>query len=246
MILKMRPVAVGGGDKTRGAFTLIELLTVMAIILILAGLILSIAGNANYKGSLARASGEIQAFSAAIESYKTDNGAYPRITAANGASNSYTTDTLLPNSSFDPAAAQAPTYSGTSETLYQLLSGWFNIDANGKTALATGTPLPTRYYTFKDTQLSPANMYPFKPANVTAIIDPFGLSYGYSTAYQAEMEAIQASQTPGTPVPSPAPTPQDGYNPTYDLWSTAGYSKTSGKAYPANVSAPSLWVKNWQ
>ena len=60
------------------AFTLIELLTVIAIILVLAGLLLHIAGSANYKSSLARAQAEIQAISTALESYKADNGTYPR------------------------------------------------------------------------------------------------------------------------------------------------------------------------
>ena len=64
----------------RAAFTLIELLTVIAIILVLAGLLLHIAGNANTKASLARAQAEIQAMSSALESYKTDNGTYPRNT----------------------------------------------------------------------------------------------------------------------------------------------------------------------
>ena len=57
-------------------------------------------------------------------------------------------------------------------------------------------------------------LYAFKPnmllpdcdrehGSVTAICDPFGNSYGYSTANQAD---------PST----------KGYNPTFDLWSTAG------------------------
>ena len=45
---------------------------------------------------------------------------------------------------------------------------------------------------------------PIGNGTVTAIADPFGNSYGYSTANQAD---------PGT---------AKGYNPTFDLWSTAG------------------------
>src|SRR5260370_32516883 len=74
----------------RCAFTLIELLVVIAIIIILAGLILSTVGYVQKKGARSRAEAEIAAMSAALESYKADNGIYPRATT--------TTDTL------DPAA----------------------------------------------------------------------------------------------------------------------------------------------
>ena len=51
---------------------------------------------------------------------------------------------------------------------------------------------------------------------VSAIADPFGYSYGYSTACQAS--------------------PSKGYNPTFDLWSTAdGMAGTD----------ESKWIKNW-
>lgn len=58
-------------------FTLLELLVVMAIIAILAGLILSTAGGIQNKAARARAESEIAALSAALESYKADNGDYP-------------------------------------------------------------------------------------------------------------------------------------------------------------------------
>src|SRR5438552_1989962 len=74
------------------AFTLIELLVVIAIIVILAGLILSTVGYVQKKGTRARVETEIAALSAALESYKADNGIYPR---------NPDTDALAPNS--DPA-----------------------------------------------------------------------------------------------------------------------------------------------
>ena len=60
------------------AFTLIELIVVVGIILVLAGLVLSTVGYARKKGARARAETEIAAMSAAIENYKADNGIYPR------------------------------------------------------------------------------------------------------------------------------------------------------------------------
>src|SRR5438874_10244376 len=59
------------------AFTLIELVVVVGIIIVLAGLVLSTVGYARKKGARARAETEIAAMSAACENYKADNGVYP-------------------------------------------------------------------------------------------------------------------------------------------------------------------------
>ena len=61
----------------RSAFTLIELLVVIAIIGILASMILATAGYVQEKAARSRAEAEIAALSAALESYKVDNGDYP-------------------------------------------------------------------------------------------------------------------------------------------------------------------------
>jgi len=66
-----------GMPRDPSAFTLIELLVVIAIIAILAGLILSTAGGIQKKAARSRAESEIAALSAALESYKADNGDYP-------------------------------------------------------------------------------------------------------------------------------------------------------------------------
>src|SRR5436305_4317848 len=83
------------------AFTIIELLVVIIIILILAGLVLSISSYVQNKGARARAETEIAAMSAALESYKADNGIYPRISA---------TDSLDARTMKDPANANAAQY----------------------------------------------------------------------------------------------------------------------------------------
>src|SRR5438067_4348431 len=59
------------------AFTIIELLVVITIIIILGSLILSTVGYVQKKGARSRAEAEIAAMSAALESYKADNGIYP-------------------------------------------------------------------------------------------------------------------------------------------------------------------------
>jgi len=59
------------------AFTLIELLTVIVIIAILAGLIVAASKYAATKAATSRARAEIAAMETALESFKTDNGYYP-------------------------------------------------------------------------------------------------------------------------------------------------------------------------
>jgi hypothetical protein len=63
---------------------------------------------------------------------------------------------------------------------------------------------------------------PDQTQNVQYIQDPFGYSYGYSTTFQHDLD--QGLQ------------PTHGYNPTFDLWSTAGGTTTS--------DIPK-WIKNW-
>src|SRR5206468_11142752 len=95
------------------AFTLIELIVVITVIIILTGLVLSTVGYAQKKGARARAETEIAAMSAACESYKADNGIYPR----NG-----DTNTLEPTMNFDPTSSppgQTNAYSNESMYLYE-------------------------------------------------------------------------------------------------------------------------------
>jgi len=58
-------------------FTLVELLTVLIIIAVLAGLIVGAGKYALTKAGTSRAQAEIAAMEGALESYKNDNGVYP-------------------------------------------------------------------------------------------------------------------------------------------------------------------------
>jgi prepilin-type N-terminal cleavage/methylation domain-containing protein len=208
--LPRRRTAKAGHSSFLGqrAFTLIELLVVIAIISILAGLLLSTFGYMQKKGVRARAETEIAAMSAACESYKADNGVYPRDTTNNTTDNlaaltSQTPPDPLPTS-YDPSNAA---YSSASFYLYGQLSGNINGDRS--------TYSQKSYFQFKPNMLSPAG----GTGTVTAIRDPFGNSYGYSTANQAN--------------------PSYGFNPTFDLWSTGGTSNATDAAYEK------AWIKNW-
>jgi len=98
--------------KTRpvGAFTLVELLIVIAIIAILASLVLAASSGVQKKGARSRAEGEIAALGAALESFKADNGDYP--------SNS------VSNSSASLVTNLMPTNGG--KVYYEFKSKWLN------------------------------------------------------------------------------------------------------------------------
>jgi len=210
--------------KPPAGFTLIELLTVMIVIAILASLVLATAGFIQRKGASSKAEGEVAAMSAALENYKADNGIYPRDDAAPnpppGAETTKFVTTLDARAHFDATQAN---YKNASLFLYRSLSGDrsknYQIDATDKVANVQ----PPIYMEFK-----PGMLAGKKTGNtlttVEYIVDPFGGAYGYSLAFAAALEA-----NPSTP-------PTKGYNPTFDLWSTAGAknSADSGK-----------WIKSW-
>jgi general secretion pathway protein G len=95
---------------------------------------------------------------------------------------------------------------------YQSASLYLYKQLSGDTA-GNRQPSGKSYMAFKPNMLVPA---PPSTAAVVAVADPFGNSYGYSTRMAA--------------------TGSGGYNPTFDIWSTAG-GTTSNDV--------SKWIKNW-
>jgi prepilin-type N-terminal cleavage/methylation domain-containing protein len=193
------------------AFTLLEVLVVIAIISILAGLLLSTFGYMQKKGARARAETEIAAMSAALESYKADNGVYPRGQSTSVPPSGTPTYTVA-TSGTDDLNARVNTdstqkiFQDACRYLYEQLSGDANLD------LAPDAGKKT-YFTFKESMLATIKDANGTTVGLSHIKDPFGNSYGYSTANQAASA--------------------NGYNPTFDLWSTA------------NSTDQNQWIKNW-
>ena len=213
------------GEPHSTAFTLIELVLVVGIIIVLAGLVLSTVGYARKKGARARAETEIAAMSAALENYKADNAVYPRDPTPNTS-----TDALNARTMLDPGTTNAALYGAASLVLYRALSGDRNLDRtvtaadenyniDGTALTPPLTQLPQSYLAFKPNMLSPAG----GNGTVIATADPFANTYGYSTANQYD--------------------PNTGYNPTFDLWSTAGVAPSPTPNPPATQQ--DLWIKNW-
>jgi len=191
--------------RPRHAFTLVELLTVMAIIGILAALILSVARSASDQARRKRAEAEIQGFSTGLESFKADNGDYPRCLPNSDTMVSDNVDPRNGNSAGDLPSA--------SRVLYVGLSG----DVNLNQTPGNGNGMKT-YFEFR-----PKMLHLGVGGAIDSLVDPWGNVYGYSTACHADAIAGKSA------------TSTRGYNPTFDLWSTA--NSTAGTSI--------TWIKNW-
>ena len=99
-------------ERSRAAFTLIELLAVITIIGILAGLTLGAAGAVRRHGAASTAKAEVAALQAACDRYFADNNLYPL------------------NTSVNPASSVAPTgYTAAGQTLFTNLVGSATLSA---------------------------------------------------------------------------------------------------------------------
>jgi prepilin-type N-terminal cleavage/methylation domain-containing protein len=210
-------------------FTLIEVLTVIVIILIIAGWVISAFGPANKKAAEARAKSEIQMISAACESYKADNGEYPREEGkTEGSSNG--------GSPIDPRVHANPTsgnYKQSTLALYKLISG----DANADNRIDQDAKVYLNFQNNKNMIGGTRNSQQ-QVSQVQFLQDPFGNSYGYCTAGSRAAEEARNKASGGNNQNAK----QAGYNASFDLWSTAGKVATSGT--PSDQDRM-VWIKNW-
>jgi len=201
------------------AFTLVELLVVITIITLLAGLTLSTVEYANKKAAMDRARTEIAGLEVALESYKIDNGDYPRST---GTSSDMAADKLNAQVDINATYVDGGKYPQASLALYEALSA----DTDADRVVSPAEKAAGRvYFPFK-----PNMLYPPSPVGVTGvavkgIADPFHNIYGYST-----IGSGSASLAAGTQV--------GGYNPTFDLWTTVDPKKSG-------TTPLATWITNW-
>jgi hypothetical protein len=216
----------GSGRKTAGSRLglLVSILIVSAPIPVIAA-----ASYVTSKARRVRADAEIALLSAALESYKADNGAYPQKMGVTEKAPGAQQSPIDPRRDGNPEAGG---YANASRFLYQELTGDMDFDG---TPGDEGRAVYLRY-------LSPA-MLKMDPSgrSVLHIQDPFGHPYGYSTeGARAEMDYLRALRSGADPNVTARPTAA-GFNfYSFDLWSTGG-SKTN----PATDESRRKWLKNW-
>jgi prepilin-type N-terminal cleavage/methylation domain-containing protein len=245
--------------RSSRAFTLIEMLVVMAVIAILAGIILSINGLVQKKAATTKAQGEIQAMSVGLEKYKTDFGSYPQspeqaaVTGPNSPNNfTGATNKLDPRLVGDPNDAM---YKAASLTLYRALSGDMdcnmrledmdcktNIDGTLVSPVPTTLTKPTNYL---PDFFIPGRLGVSATSKVLFLKDPFGNSYGYSTKAGLIDQKYQAALALDANAVRPTGTNAGGYNTTFDLWSTAGKSTFAKENIGKSNDDTNVWIKNW-
>ena len=142
-------------ERSRAAFTLIELLAVITIIGILAGLTLGAAGAVRRHGATSTAKAEVAALQAACERYYADNNSYP------------TTNSMPdPSSTSDVNPSPTSKYPTAGKSLFNALFG---------TNQYNRAPSTKRYFEPKPAMVSSATgADPY-------LIDPWGYAYGYNS-----------------------------------------------------------------
>ncbi len=213
------------------AFTLIEMLVVMAVIAILVAILLNLNGLVQSNAARTRARGEIQALESGCKSYQADNGSYPQDTK---------TDALDPRANGDP---NSQAYKDASLYLYKQLSG--DLNADGRNDPNANPPEPKSYLSdfFTPNRLGTDSTKAVgTPGYVTSLKDPYGNCYGYSTK-GAAAEQKYRTDVATNPATAKRATPPEGYNPTGDLWSTGGKATAPTPGVTGDVT--NVWVKNW-
>jgi prepilin-type N-terminal cleavage/methylation domain-containing protein len=140
------------------AFTLVELLAVITIIGILAGLTLGAAGAVRRHGAASTAKAEVAALQAACDRYYADNSEYPE-------TNSMPDPSASASSSSDVNPSTSTKYSSAGKALFNKLFG---------TNQYNRPPFNKRYFEPKPAMVSSTtNANPY-------LIDPWGYAYGYN------------------------------------------------------------------
>jgi prepilin-type N-terminal cleavage/methylation domain-containing protein len=228
------------------AFTLVEMLTVITIILILAAVLLNVAGYVQNKSARSRAQTEIGVIAAALENFKADNGDYPK-------------PTIDPNSPLASYSQPGGKPGATNLTemhyqvgLYEALAGDGNDARGSNIAVGTGGGKGAQGKNYMDVAatsslmgswgITKPNQPPVAPGgtaqtyNVGCFRDPWGAPYYYNPGDVGVLpgNAIQGGYPPSTS----GSTKYVLHNPgSYDLFSNAGVT--------FDMAHEPAWVKNW-
>lgn len=158
--------------KTVSGFTLIEMLAVITIIVILAGMVVGGMGFVNQRQASEKAKTQIALLSKALEDYKLDNGAYPPTVSGDGTKN---TDILFNALYWDTDDDGQAAVDGQGNRLDEDQPTYLNeLDPlTNKQGWTSGTPGPR-----------------------TKIMDPWGQEYRYRSAFNQSGGANETTQNP--------------------------------------------------
>ncbi len=179
------------------AFSLIELMAVITIIVILAGLVVGGLGYVTDKQAKSRATVQMALISKSLEEFKLDFGYYPPTTNKSG---SFT----------------APLGTTTSVILFKYL--YWDSDNDGSGAgvgSAAGDVDQKAYLADLDPASSKQGWTSGVASAMTTIVDPWGNQYCYRSAL---------GEAPNNAAP---PVNSDTQNPDFDLWSMGKDGKTN-------------------
>lgn len=111
------------------AFTLVELLIVIAVIALLAALVVGLAGVAGTRMKISRVQGELAQLESAIESYKAKKGSYPPDNPANSGTNALYYE--LVGTTNDPVTGNFGTLNGQDAITVAMLTANFGTNIDG-------------------------------------------------------------------------------------------------------------------
>ena len=154
------------------AFSLIEMMAVVTIIIILAGLVLGAMGFVSEKQAQNRVKVQLALLSKGLEEYKLDFGTYP-------------------------ATADSPKGENNSKILFNAL--YWDSNNDGQTAgtgNATGDASQKIYVPELDPATNKQGWTSGKPSVKTKIVDPWNNEYRYRTAVDASGKPNSATQNP--------------------------------------------------
>jgi type II secretory pathway pseudopilin PulG len=193
------------------AFTLIELMAVITIIIILAGLVVGGMNFVTARQAKEKAKVQLAILSKALEEFKLENGAYPPLKIKDGS--------LEPADNADTFTRAGATTQ--SQALYKAL--FLDTDYDGTAAVdGSGAQVDKDQKIYlpelnPGTTASPSKLG-WNSTNKDHIIDPWGNPYAYQSAVNAPT-GTGASKTAN---------PNDKCNnPDFDLWSMGKDGKTN-------------------
>ncbi len=186
----------------KAAFTLIELMAVITIIVILAGLVVGGLGFVTERQAKEKARVQIALLSKGLEAYKLDMGSYPLTgTTTTGLTNSA-------NSLYIPLFYEGYAYNKPTTPPTNWTKKVNNADFPKSTTIYITDLDPT---TSKQGWVDPVTGTSAVPPATTTVKDPWGTEYRYRSAQPATGTAVN----------------KDTQNPDFDLW-TSGKNTATG------------------